>query len=102
MTVVGHIVFLIAVVVTLCKLKVLELLKDLVLAFDNSFELFVFGPDFALQRGDDFISLVFDALLKLSKLAVESLEVILEFLKDASCLLSDNSIDGGLDIGDSL
>ncbi len=93
MTVVGHIVFLIAVTVTLSELKVLQLLKNLVLAFDQRSKLLIFRPDLILQRGDDFISLLFDAFLKLGKFTFDYLEVVLEFLQDTSCLLSDNSID---------
>ena len=93
LTVVGHIVFLIAVVVTLCKLKVLQLFKNLVLAFDQGFKLFILSPDLVLQRDDHFICLLFDRLLKLSKLAVESFKVALEFLQDNSCFLRDNTID---------
>ncbi len=88
--------------VTLSKLKVLQLFKNLILAFDYWFKLFIFGSDLVLQRGDHFICLLFDGLLKLSELAVESLEVGLEFLKDTSCFLSDNTIDWGLKAYDSL
>ena len=93
MTVVGHIIFLIAVTVTLSEFKVLQLLKNLVLAFDQRSKLLIFRPDFVLQRINDFISLLFDAFLKLGKFTFDCLEVVLEFLQDTSCLLSDNSID---------
>jgi hypothetical protein len=65
----------------------------MVLAFDQCFELFIPGPDFILQRGDDFISLLFDGVLKLGKLVLNAEEVVLEFLEDGVCLLSDYSID---------
>jgi hypothetical protein len=74
----------------------------MVLAFDQCFELFISSPDFILQRGDDFISLLFDGVLKLGKLVLNAEEVVLEFLEDGVCLLGDYSIDRGLDVGHSL
>jgi len=103
LTLVGHIVFLITVAVILSDFEVLKLLNnDLVLAFDQSFKLFISRPDLVLQRGNHFISLLFDDFLKLGKFVFNSFEVILEFLQDTSCLLGDNSIDWGLDVGHSL
>jgi len=65
----------------------------MVLVFDQCFELFISCPDFILQRGDDFISLLFYAFLKLGKLVLNAEEVVSEFLEDSVCLLSDYSID---------
>jgi hypothetical protein len=65
----------------------------MVLSFDQCFELFIPGPDFILQRGDDFISLLLNAFLKLGKLVLNAEEVVLKFLEDCVCLLSDYSID---------
>jgi hypothetical protein len=84
---------LIAVIVTLSNFKVLKLLNNLILAFNQTFKLFIPGPDFIPERFNDFISLFFDAFLKLGKFILNDLEVILEFLEDTFCLLTDNSID---------
>jgi hypothetical protein len=65
----------------------------MVLAFDQCFELFIPRPYFILQRGDDFISLLLNAFLKLGKLVLNAEEVVLEFLEDCVCFLSDYSID---------
>jgi hypothetical protein len=43
--------------------------------------------------------LLLNAFLKLGKLVLNAKEVVLKFLEDGVCLLSDYSIDWGLDVG---
>jgi hypothetical protein len=74
----------------------------MVLAFDQNFKLFIPSSDFIPERFNYFISLFFYAFLKLSKFVLNYLEVVLEFLEDTFCLLTNNSIDWGLDACHSL
>ena len=96
----GYIGFFLAVAVTMSQLEVIQLVdNDLVFAFDKSFKLFILGSDFVPQSCDDFIAFIFDGLGYLGKFVLDVLETSLKFLKQGSCLLSDDSIEYGRNAG---
>jgi hypothetical protein len=51
------------VILTLSKIEVLWLPKELVFAFYLIFKLFIPRPDFIPEKNNDFLSLVLDAFL---------------------------------------
>jgi hypothetical protein len=53
----------IIVILTLSKIEVLWLPKELVFAFYQIFKLFIPRPDFIPEKNNDFLSLVLDAFL---------------------------------------
>ena len=100
--IVGQIKFWFAVRVTLSKLKVLNFINNLVLSINQSFKLFISSSDFVLQRGNNFFSLVLNALFEFCKLDFNVLETAPKFWEQNFCLLSDHSIDRGLNAGHGL
>ena len=75
---VGQIDFLLAIAVLLRKF---EVFSDFALAFNQSFKLLIFCPDFFGKLFDNSVSIILNALFLLGKFVLDNLKVGLEHLK---------------------
>jgi hypothetical protein len=75
---VGQIDFLLAIAVLLRKF---EVFSDFALAFNQSFKLLIFCPDFFGKLFYNSVSIILNGLFLLSKFVLDNLEVALENLK---------------------
>jgi hypothetical protein len=75
---VGQIDFLLAIAVLLRKF---EVFSDFALAFNQSFKLLIFCPDFFGKLFYNSVSIILNALFLLGKFVLDNLEVGLEHLK---------------------
>ena len=78
---VGQIDFLQGIVVVLSQFEVFKLFSNFALPFNQSFKLFIFGPDFFGKLFNNFVSIILNALFLLGKFVLDNLEVALEDLK---------------------